>query len=269
MRRAIETAAAYLTFTPVRGDDAWIATQAAVKLGPEFRVWAETLDVNPAVETDLTRDPLATSMGHGVEGHLWSLRWLDQPRLPPLPVPEVPARYAVSATMSEEDIFALIRIMAQAVVCHRLGAADIDAWLDELRRETHGYLLTHQLIALLLGWHQGCLDETTAAPLREILATRLWLEQEMDRRGVDDLSIERLAILCYAQVCDWLRDEWIDALIRAQQPSGSWGTEINANVNERVTAREEHAAAIAFYVLASVWQERFADQAPPRVPQRR
>lgn len=268
LRAAVEAAARYISVTELRGDDAWVATQGAMQLGPTFRIWAETIDVSSGVATDLERDPLEGASGRGVEGHLWNLRWIEPIALPPLDPPAIPSLVPVSTTLSDEDILALIRIMAQAVACHRLGAADLQAWVDELRRETSGYLLTHQLIALLLGRHQGCIDAETAEPIRADLTRRLFLEQSMDRRGIDDLSLERLAILCFAQVCDWLQDEWIDEVIRTQQPSGSWGAETNAHVNERVIAREEHSAALGFYVLASVWQQRFADEAPPRVPPR-
>lgn len=268
LRASLEAAARYLGATELRGDDAWVATQGAMQLGPTFRIWAETINVSPSVETDLERDPLEGASGRGVEGHLWNLRWIEPLALPPLDSPALPSLAAVSTTLSDEDILALIRIMAQAVACHRLGAADLQAWVDELRRETSGYLLTHQLIALLLGRHQGCIDAETADPIRADLSRRLFLEQSMDRRGIDDLSLERLAILCFAQVCHWLQDDWIDEVIRTQQPSGSWGADTNAHVNERVLAREEHSAALGFYLLASVWQQRFADERPPRVPQR-
>jgi hypothetical protein len=267
IRRAIESAAAYLGSVTLRGDDAWIATQGARKLGPEFRLWAETLGVDSAVEADFARDPLSGgSSGAGAEGHLWSLRWLDETPLPPLPLPMVPAPRTVSTRMTDADILVILRMMSQAVACNRLGEADRQAWVTQLQAEAQGYVLTHQLIALLLGLHQGCIDTETAAPARALLAGRLWAEHHLDRSGINDLSIERLAVLCYAQVCDWITDDWFAELLRAQQPSGSWGTNLDANVHPRVVAREEHGAAIAFYVLASVWAEQFPDADPPDLP---
>lgn len=269
VRSAIQDAAAYLSSIELRGDDTWIATQGAAKLGPEFRTWAETLQISSVTVADRERDPLTGVGGAGVEGHLWSLRWLEEGPLPQLPVPELPASYLVHTALSEEEIFSILQTMAYAVVCHRLSDIDRETWLQNLSQERNSYVLTHQLIALTLGQHQGCIDSATAEPMREALATRLWLEQAMDRGGFTDLSVERLAALCYAQLCSWIPDEWINELLREQQPSGSWGDELNPNVHPRVIAREEHGAALAFYVLASVWSDRFADEAGPQPPMQR
>jgi len=268
LRDAIQRTAAFLTKVELRGDDAWIATQGALKLGPEFRIWAETLRVAPVVQADQQRDPLADTAGSGVEGNLWALRWLAESPLAELAPPALPPESPAHTALSEEEIFSIIRTMAHTVACHRLGDAGREQWLEELRADSNSYVLTHQLISLVLGWHQGCIDAATAEPLREQLATRVRIEQAMDRRVITDLSIERLAALCYAQLCSWIDDEWLDELLWAQQASGSWGDQLNANVHPRVVAREEHGAAMAFYVLASVWSERFAADeaaiAPPR-----
>jgi hypothetical protein len=266
LRHAIEQAAVYLSSVEVRGDDAWVATQGAAKLGPEFRLWAETLQVTPLVLADRERDPLTSGAGAGVEGNLWTLRWLAETPLPALTMPELPPGYVAQTALSDADILSILQTKAYAVACHRLGDTDREAWLQDLSQERNSYVLTHQLIALVLGRHQGCIDAATTASIREGLATRLWFEQATDRGGFTDLSIERLAALCYAQLCPWIRDEWLNEMIDEQQPSGSWGDELNPNVHPRVIAREEHGAALAFYVLASVWSERFADQAGPQLP---
>ena len=267
MRAAIESAAGFLGAATLRGDDAWIATIGARRLGADFRLWAETLQVDPAVRADLGRDPLAAgSLGAGAEGNLWNLRWLEETTLPPLPRPEPPAPQAVSTTMTEADILAILRMMAQAVACVRLGEADRQAWLAQLQADAHGYVLTHQLIALLLGMHQGCFEPAAVAGLRENLAVRLWSEHAREGRAVDDLSIERLVVLCWAGACSWIEDEWVDGLLRAQIESGSWGTDIDPGVNPRVVAREEHGAAMGFAALAMLWQERFADETAPVPP---
>jgi hypothetical protein len=265
MRPALERAAAYLGRTELRGDDTWIATQGAIKLGPDFRTWAETLNVNPVVEADVQRDPLGSRTGAGTEGHLWSLRWLPEAVQPALPHPDDGLAQPVATALSDEDLSAILRVMAHPVVCSRLSDADRQAWVGELSLPAQSYLLTHQLLALMIGRNQGCLDDATVEPLRRELATRLWLEQAADRSGIHDLSIERMAILCYAQVCEWIPSAWVNDLIGAQQPSGSWG-ELNPGVHDRVIARPEHTAALAFYVLAAVWEERFGDAAPIAVP---
>lgn len=268
LRSAIEANARYLAHIELRGDDAWIATQGASKLGPRFKTWAETLTVNPIVAADAQRDPLASRTGGGTEGHLWQLRWLPEPAAAPLAPPDVDHVPPVSTALTEEDLFAILRIMAYAVVCPRLGDAERERWLDELRTEAHSYLLTHQLLSLMLGRNQGCLDDAVVEPLRQEMATRLWLEHAADSSGVHDLSIERLAVLCYAQVCNWVRPEWVEQVLAEQDPSGSWG-ERNPGVHERVVARPEHTAALAFYVLAAVWADRFSAEPAPLPPSAR
>jgi hypothetical protein len=239
-----------------------------MRLGGSFKTWAETLNVNSVVEADAQRDPLASRIGAGTEGHLWRLRWLPESPAPLLPVPETRLEHPVPSTLTEEDIAAILRVMAFAVVCTRLSDSDRQAWMDELTVEARSYRLTHQLLSLMLGRNQGCLEDAAVEPLRQEMATRLWLEQEADRSGIHDLSIERMAILCYAQVCHWLPAAWVDELITTQQPSGSWG-ELNPRVHDRVVARPEHTAALAFYVLAAVWQEHFSAEPVPAPPRRR
>lgn len=268
LSEAIDKLARYLERTDLRGDDAWIATQGASKLGPTFRTWAETLSIEGAAEQDRLQNPLNNAYGMGVEGRLLSLRWLEEQPLPPLPAPEPRPDLVYPTAITEDDIRSLLRVMSYTSVCTRLDEAQRQDWLDLLAQETNGYLLTHQLLALILGYNQRCLDLDTIEPLRAKLATRLYYEQANDDRGIDDLSVERMAILCYAQVCDWLDPESIDLLIREQDPSGSWG-ERNPGVHERVVARESHTASLALYALASTWRTRFPDLAPPLPPDRR
>jgi len=260
---AVERAAAYFNRRPVRGDEGWLVAQAAASLGPAFRAWATArLALSPAVLVLPDASPFDFA---AAEGRLWNLRGLPEIALAPLSVPHdsLPAGAPVQHT--DAEISAIFHVMAEALSCAQVGSPAATDVLADVREPRHGYLLTHQLFALVLAYNQRCVDGAAVEALRRALAEATWREQASDGARVHDLALERMAVLCYAQLCDWLDRAWIDAVIREQSPSGSWGVR-DLHVNPNASVGEGHTAALGLYVLAKTWSARPAASDPLRPP---
>jgi hypothetical protein len=166
---------------------------------------------------------------------------------------------------TDAEISAVFHVMTDALGCTQTTPDGGNDVLADVREAGHGYVLTHQLFALVLAANQRCLDGPAVESLRRTLAEATWREQAADGPRVHDLAFERMAVLCYAQVCDWLEPSWIAAVIREQGPSGSWG-ERDLHVNRNASAGESHTAALGFYVLAKTWSARHGAGEGPQPP---
>ncbi len=263
MRAAIEKVAAYFGRREMRGDEGWVVVQAATALGPEFAAWAAT---RLTVSSSVQEPPDAGPMDIGAaEARFWGLRKLGEKTVPPLSLPQSGPVTAPPTEVTDADLESIVRLMTKAISCRRAPPSGRGEVLADTREPGHSYVLTHQLLALMLAYDQGCLDAAAVDAPRRKLAEALWREQAADGAQVHDLAFERMMALCYAGVCDWLEPSWIDALVRAQSEAGDWGNR-DLHVNAGASATESHTAALAFYTLARTWRTRFPGAAPPRPP---
>jgi hypothetical protein len=197
--------------------------------------------------------------------YLEAIMWLERgrPHRPwqPLPVPEVEASSTPPA-LSEAELSGVTEVMALGLQCTKLNPTQRQTWLSRLGTPSHSYLLTHQLLSLGWGRDSGCLSDTEAAPLRTTLATALYAELLGDGVSINDLSLERMAMLCYADLCDWVSDAQTNAVIAKQLPDGSWG-DGTVPVHPQAFVPIEHTAGLAFYVMAMKWE---GEGRPPLAP---
>lgn len=255
LRRAIELAAGFLGPHQLRGVEAWIVTQGASLLGPGFNAWARTLSVPPAVVNAAKQSPLKTfPMLLPTEGRLWSLRAMPQRKIAALPKPNaVPVAGVEPRRFDEQGTGDLILMTVMSVACHDLSRELRTKWLGGLSStDKHSYVLATQLFSVMIGYNQGCLSLGVANPIRRQLATSVFEEVRADIDTLDDLSIYRIAALCYAGACEWIDPELIARLVAEQQPSGSWGLR-DPQISGLSFARPDHTAAYAFYALARAW----------------
>jgi hypothetical protein len=265
VRGAIERVSAYFDRREVRGDEGWLVVHAAAALGSEFGAWATArVQLSPSVTAPADAGLRDVA---GAEARFWGLRALPPRALPPLPTPPDAPGEPVTATLSDADVTRIVRLMTGALACTKLPASARDELLADARDPATSYLLTHQLLALMLAYDQGCLDAAAVDGSRRRLAEALWREQVADGARVHDLALERMAALCYAELCGWIAPPWIDAVVRAQDASGRWG-DGDLHVNPGASATESHTAALGFYTLAAVWRHRFSAARPPRPPSR-
>jgi hypothetical protein len=242
--RSIERAARHFSGKPLRGDEGWFITQAAVSLGGDYPRWAAQLELSP----NALRGAKLT--GINTELDLWELRNLPLPELPALPAPTVdpaPAETAVSPSPTAEAQ-RLLDLLSLAVQCGKASTADRAELVEALRPPGEADLLVGQLWALSMASAQVCLTPEQLRELRPGLATRTYAELLGDSR-MTDRTAARMAALCAAGACSWIPDAYFRRLVSHHRDAGIWHLEA---VSQPHT--ENHVAALAFYALARRWQ---------------
>jgi hypothetical protein len=126
---------------------------------------------------------------------------------------------------------------------------------DFVRREATGYVLTHQLLAIEWAKEQGlALPETVIATRPELLG-RIAAEQAADGT-FSDLFAERAALLIrFAEPTPAESSAWIDTLLTAQLPDGSWQDFSHTVIDfdgERAPTMQSRAHTTAWTELALV-----------------
>jgi hypothetical protein len=241
---AIDQAARFLEHHPLRGDQAWLIKQGAARLGSTRVAWANALPLDAVVLAHATQDP--KSHPAAVEGLLARFGNLPPRTLPPLPVPVLTPMPLLTDRVENEEGARIVELMTTAVVSPA-DSLDETPWPGLLEPAASGYLLTHQLIALMLAHQRGCVSSESAAHWRKPLAECVLAEQLACARVITDLAVERMAALCMAGLCDWIPRDDLNALLLAQQASGAWGSHGPSNL--RHVDWEPHTVALAFFTL--------------------
>lgn len=117
------------------------------------------------------------------------------------------------------------RITGPALACDQVALPD--GYLGLLQRavELGGYERTHAVLALQWIREHGCIDEDAAAELSGRWTGELVETVESERvagNGAGDLSIEAMAMLAYSGHIDRIEEGWVDDVLAAQNPDGSW-----------------------------------------------
>jgi hypothetical protein len=265
LRTAIERAAGYLGTRQQSGNGAWFTTQAAILLSPKFKAWARTLKVSPSLVAVASSDSPKTFL-EAAEASLWSLRWLPERPAVQLPKPNpTPVDRAESRRFEESETMLVIVSQLASATCHEFSPQKQHEWLAMLAWPAHSYSLTNQLLSLMLGYNNGCLTQRVTTPHRRRLATQVYAELIGDMDTLDALAIERMALLSYARVGDWIAPGLIARLVGEQQPSGSWGAR-DPHVFKGYRATDEFTTALSFYVLARSWALHHASAPAPMPP---
>lgn len=237
---AVNRAADFLSTRRLEHAELWFVHQASRRLGRGFPQWAAGLRDNGPPDW--------------AESVLADLRDLDVHRFPPLPAPTaIPLHPSASLAGSAAETMNLIGTLFFAVRQCSREDHDRDQRLRELLAvETSGYLLAHQAWTLAVGVSRGCLAAEEVEPRRREMAMEI-MSELVSSDGLTDLDLERMAILCMLDLCYWVPKEFFDRAIERQLPSGSWGTPAPPGVDSK-DVREEHAAALGFYALASLFE---------------
>ena len=243
---ALDKVTHYLEQQKLRGDQAWLIAKAAAALGKDRAAWAAKLPLDPSVVEAAKRDPKQDLSA--IEGAMAHLGRLPSQPLPPLAAPKVEPKTGLSRRFETADGEHVIELMRSAIVCD--ANVDDAAWDPRLLSLGQGYLLTHQLLSVTLAYERGCVSRERALHWRQLLAAPLLAEVLGRKDPLDDLAIERLAVLCYAGLCDWIPRADIEALLAQQGPTGTWGSHGPENMSN--IDWEAHTAALGFYTLAEL-----------------
>jgi hypothetical protein len=255
---AIARTARYFDTRPPRGDVGFLIGQASLRLSPAFVRWSDAMRPDPQV-TKAMADPSALPY---LEALLWQGRGRQHRPWRTLPVPALPP-VSKPSTLSDDELTNVTKVMGMALKCEQLDAAQRQQWLALLATPSHSYLLTHQLLSLVWGRNAGCLTDVEADPMRTTLATALDGELRADGDKVNDLSLERMAMLCYADLCNWVSRRQTNAVLAAQHSDGSWG-DGSVPINRNAFVPPDHTAGLGFYVLAMKWDPKTPPPRPPR-----
>lgn len=112
----------------------------------------------------------------------------------------------------------------------------------------YGYVATHQLIALIVASHKGCIDESQHNQYAHPLVARITNEMQSYSATVGDLQVERAALLAIIGRADLVPDALVTELLRLQHRDGIWVFDDAITGGANVAA---HNTALAYVVLAA------------------
>ena len=242
--QSIERTARYFAGKPLRGDEGWFLTQAAVSLGGDYRHWAEGLELSP----DALRGAELT--GIDTELELWELRNLPLAELPTLPAPTVdpPPPGRATSSNSTAEVVHLLDLLHLTLQCSEASGADREELIARLWPPGETDLLVGQLWALSMAAAQECLSPAQLRELRPKLAASTYAELLSDSQ-MTDRTVARMAMLCAAGVCSWIPDAYFRRLVSHHRDAGTWQLKTASRART-----EHHVTALAFYALARRWQ---------------
>jgi len=242
---ALERAGRKLAAGKLRGDEAWLVFQAAAILGGEFPAWAEGLRVKKTAR--IPDKPGKWNLNrrvYRIRSHEFdNIEMPDDPG--ELPPPDTDPR------ITDHELTRLNRVMDWSMRCRDLDEPQLARLRWELEHPSKSYVLAHQLWAGVTSISFGCVDREWGTKATVELARHVLAELLTDEE-TSDLSVERMAFLCYANAYHWIPDEKFEQLVRDQKESGSWGT-LDLHVNPVTWVGPEHTMALAFYALAHRW----------------
>ncbi len=159
------------------------------------------------------------------------------------------------AAFDDPDAYAPGLLVAGALACDEPGSPpDFEQWLADAIA-AGGYDLTHAAVAIGIETELGCAPTGGDARRGEIVDA-LSKAVAADR-DVDDVAIERMAMLVYLDELDRVPDQRLGDLVAAQQPDGSFTT--------TEAGFERHTTALAIWVLGAV-VERDEGRRPQAAP---
>jgi hypothetical protein len=259
----IDRAAAFLSTRPLTADSYWLARRAGFVLAGEFLAWGDALTLLQDQVEGLVRT------GYRAES---VIAWLENPavagaplrRLPqPVGLPSLATARAMSAREVQRTIDVTLKGFNNLPAC---APEDLQALLAELRKPATGYVLTHQLFALMLPHHHGCtVSPSDFEALRELLAVQVLRELLGDERFTD-LTAERMAVLALAGLSHWIPEQTIAKAIATQGRDGSWPAIPVFEGPSFVEVEKGHQGALALFGLAEVWKERERSRRPAGSP---
>jgi hypothetical protein len=258
---AIDRAAAFLGKRPIHTDSYWFAKRSGRLLGGEFVEWASHLAYQ-----DETKGYLANGVQREALSALLANADGAAFRFPPLQRPAVISLPTRERITSEELDRALSLSMRGVNSFARCDPANVDALLAEVREPGADYVVTHQLLALLLAYENRCILSTQQF---ESLRTDLSAEVLRGLMGDDrftDLTAERMAVLALAGLTSWIPDAAVARAIATQNGDGSWPKILVYGEHSYVTVQPDHEAAMALFALVNVWLRTGGRSAsePPR-----
>ncbi len=141
------------------------------------------------------------------------------------------------------------RISASAIHCRDVPLPE--NWVDVLYQATRkgAYALTHAVAAAQWTLENGCRDEMQLVALHaeQVRALEVLLADRgalaTRHRAADDIWIEALAMLYYADAADRVKPAWLDTLIGLQRGDGGFGA------HPRAHESDPHASALALWVV--------------------
>ena len=252
---AIDRAAGYLATLPLTPDVYWLAKRVGHALGGEFDAWKDSLELADY------RNNLA-AFGYPQEAiDAWIESYSSPPPLlTPLAVPDgltpLPTPWEFDESNLREVIEVTILGLRCTVACE---PATVEALLLNLAEPGADYVLTHQMLSLVLAYQFDCISQEEFEPLRAFLAT-IMLQELLGDIVFTDLTAERMAMLSYAGLTNWIPESFIEMAIDMQQANGRWPEVAVFGPDSIVSAPPEHTAGLALFALAHVWLEEQAAQ---------
>jgi hypothetical protein len=160
-----------------------------------------------------------------------------------------------AAVFDDAEAYAPGLLVVGALACDEPGSPpEFEAWLAAAIT-TGGYDLTHAAVAIGIETELGC--PPTGGDAQRAAIVDALSEAVAADTDVDDVAIERMAMLVYLDALDRIPDHRLRDLVAAQQSDGSFTT--------TEAGFERHTTALAIWVLGTV-VERDEGRSPQAAP---
>jgi len=166
---------------------------------------------------------------------------LLQAAWPPYPTRRLPGVPNLQANALDQPIDGVLtdRCLSTAIGC-RITA---ECRRRAIEPDQGGYVLTHQLLFIIVAKKNACDADLDYDALIERLARSMMGEQTASSL-VNDLYLERMALGSYVGYREFLRDDWIREVLHAQHADGCW------QWGPERPLCNDHATGMAAWVLA-------------------
>lgn len=233
---AIEKSEAAFSRIKVRGDIGFFLYQAARSAGRKLTISLDDLILENR-EAGLVRYdyafwtaryrslPAVQPFDVRIEGHGFDPGYLDAPH-----DPIEGARFARG-----------MRVITDAFDCES-GSPPLDTGAPP----EYGYVVTHQLLALLIAAERRCVSTETLNRDAPAYVRRIYSEMMSYRAPISDIQVERAAMLSLIGRIDLVPDSMVRELVESQRPDGFWYFKGSGEETLNVIA---HNSALSYMVV--------------------
>lgn len=137
--------------------------------------------------------------------------------------------------------------MTLAVMVKAIDCTAVPGYQESMLKPDYGYVATHQLLGVLIAHRRGCLSEQDYRRVSAALLGRVVNEMRYFAGIVNDLQVERAAVLTLFGYADLVPVDMVSQLLESQFKTGLWAFSFGDRNNSNIVM---HNSALAYMVLS-------------------